>query len=491
MNGEAVGFVDLGNGVTSQTEASQALVFMLVNINGNFKIPIAYYLIASLMAQEKVTILSEILRYLHQNEIDVRSVTFDGAPANITMCEKLGACLRHDRKNIKSYFEHPCTQKPVYIFYDPCHMLKLVRNNFAKSGIICDGEGNFVNWNFIVTLIRLIEFEGLHPAVKIRRRHIHFHNEKMKVNLAAQVLSNSVGDALLHAEVDRKLIRTDSEFNFKGASATAKFCKTFNDIFDLLNSRNLYNKSESKCAITKTNISILKSKVENYIKYIANLKINDVPILQTNVRTGFIGFIICLQNVITLAEQLLSEDKINFLLTYKLSQDHVETFFALIRRMGGWNNNPSVRISTASYRKILQLAKVSVPLSANCVPKDDTTLLSLSENYSEAGDKCIKNDNIDADNDLFQIVLLDHDYFTSVNYNPSEYARDIIKYVAGFVVRSIERKLSCQTCCNKLRNKNTYSEDVSKLLLRKNRMTHVDLQNGRGLIEASSDVVNM
>jgi len=62
VNGEAVGFVDLDNGVTSQTEASQALVFMLVNINGNFKIPIAYYLIAFLMAEEKVTILSEILR---------------------------------------------------------------------------------------------------------------------------------------------------------------------------------------------------------------------------------------------------------------------------------------------------------------------------------------------------------------------------------------------------------------------------------------------
>lgn len=187
VNGEVLGFVDLGNGITNQTGASQALVFMLVNINGNFKIPIAYYLIVSLMAEEKVTILSEILRYLHENEIDVRSVTFDGAPANITMCEKLGACLKqHDRKNIKSYFEHPCTQKPVYIFYDLCHMLKLVRNNFAKSGIIRDGE-DFINWNFIVKLIRLIEFEGLHPAVKIRRRHIHFHNEKMKVNLAAQV----------------------------------------------------------------------------------------------------------------------------------------------------------------------------------------------------------------------------------------------------------------------------------------------------------------
>lgn len=105
----------------------------------------------------------------------------------------------------------------------------------------------------------------------------------------------------------------------------------------------------------------------------------------------------------------------------------------------------------------------------------------------------VKNNNIDANNDLFQIVLLDHDYFTSVNYNPSEYTKDIYtkKYVAGFVVRSIECKLSCQTCCDKLRNKNTYSEDVSKFLLQKNCMTNVDLQNGRGLIEALSDIVNI
>lgn len=43
--------------------------------------------------------------------------------------------------------------------------------------------------------------------------------------------------------------------------------------------------------------------------------------------------------------------------------------------MHGWNNNPSAKQFKESYRKILHLADVSVPLSANWIPKDDTVLL--------------------------------------------------------------------------------------------------------------------
>jgi len=69
----------------------------------------------------------------------------------------------------------------------------------------------------------------------------------MKVNLAAQVLNNSVSDALTFVEDDLKLPE------FSQALATATFCKYFNDLFDLMNSRNLYNKIETK-RITKDNL---------------------------------------------------------------------------------------------------------------------------------------------------------------------------------------------------------------------------------------------
>jgi len=198
-----------------------------------------------------------------------------------------------------------------YILCHKTHVIKLVRNTFTQEDIT-DENDNMISWMFIAKLVNLQEFEQLHVANKIRQRHVNFSNEKMKVNLAAQVLSNSVSDALTFVEHDLKL----SEFS--QASATATFCKYFNDIFDLMNSRNLYNKTEIKRAITKDNLFILKNKVETFTSYINSLKIRNSPVLQTVRKTGFVGFIINLKNVITLAEELFDDNKINFLLTYKL-----------------------------------------------------------------------------------------------------------------------------------------------------------------------------
>ena len=78
-----------------------------------------------------------------------------------------------------------------------------------------------------------------------------------------------------------------------------------------------------------------------------------------------------------LAENLFLEKYMTFLLTYKLSQDHLETFFSCIRRLGGFNNNPTVVQFRSALRKLLAHANVSISLSSNCIPKDDTILLSV------------------------------------------------------------------------------------------------------------------
>lgn len=95
------------------------------------------------------------------------------------------------------------------------------------------------------------------------------------------------------------------------------------------------------------------------IDYIISLKIRNVPIFQTTLKTGFLEFIIDLQNVVVLVEELLTENVAHFLLIYKLLQDDLETFFFLIRRMNGWNNNPTAKQFKHSFRKIY-LANISV-----------------------------------------------------------------------------------------------------------------------------------
>jgi Transposase protein len=85
-NGERYhGFVDMGTSIDDDSlpEAKEALVFLLVAINGRWKIPFAYYLIARLSGTEKAAIVVGILEAVHETGVRVVSLTFDGAHSNI------------------------------------------------------------------------------------------------------------------------------------------------------------------------------------------------------------------------------------------------------------------------------------------------------------------------------------------------------------------------------------------------------------------------
>ena len=73
---------------------------------------------------------------------------------------------------------------------------------------------------------------------------------------------------------------------------------------------------------------------------------------------------------------LIEEGVIEYVLSYKLSQDHVETFFAVIRRMNGFSNNLTTIQFKSAYKKImLNNINVTIPSSANCTPQDNTLLI--------------------------------------------------------------------------------------------------------------------
>lgn len=441
---------------------------MLVGINCHFKIPIAYYLITALYGKEKSTLAKEILTECYLHDIDVRNITFDGASSNISMVEDLGAEIYGNTS--EAFFNDPTSKKPIYTSLDACHMLKLERNTLASS-TITDEDNNEISWKYIKALVELQEKEGLHAATKIRRRHVEFENEKMKVNLAAQVLSRSSADALRYCEVDCDLEE------FDGASATARYCEVFNDCFDILNSKNQFSKNPSKHAIHKNNVKDLKVKVDAYVKYIKNLKIDGKNILETNKRTAFLGFIISMKNAVKLAEDLFEEGQLLFLLTYKLSQDHLETFFSCIRRFGGWNNNPTTKQFKSAYRKLLSHVNISVPLSANSIPKDDTLLLNKTDEENSTSE-VVNFESINSIIDI-DIEVLEEICDAIPRLYLSEYTTDIIAYISGAVVKIIKKKIKCELCLKGLE----LGEKEEALSVLQRRKSYGNL------ISASEDVI--
>ena len=168
---------------------------------------------------------------------------------------------------------------------DVCHMLKFVRNTLAQGGILIDGNNNKIQWQYLVSLQKLQEKEGLRLANKLTAAHIQWWQQKMKVNLAAQALSSSIADALEYCANTLKLRQ------FQGCEATVKFIRIFDRLFDVLNSRNPLAKG-FKSALRMKNKSSWDPFLSTAYEYILGLKDSSgVKIYETRKKTGFLGFL--------------------------------------------------------------------------------------------------------------------------------------------------------------------------------------------------------
>lgn len=175
--------------------AKEALFFMAVGLQGYWKLPLGYALVSKCGATLQAQLLKDIITKLHKVGVDVKSVTFDGLATNAAMCDKLGACLRDvDKLKLKPNFPHPDTQNKIHIFYDPCHIMKLLRTAIAETCL--ETREGLVNWDLITHIHSSQEDEGLKMANKLTREHIDYHRSKMKVRLAVQVLSSSVAKSI-------------------------------------------------------------------------------------------------------------------------------------------------------------------------------------------------------------------------------------------------------------------------------------------------------
>eukprot|EP00794_Sanderia_malayensis_P009520 gene9520-10507_t len=123
----------------SSPVAKDALVFMVVNINGSWKVPCAYFLIDGLSGAERANLVSLCIQRLSAVGVKVVSLTYDGPSCHFSMLSVLGASLK--LPNLNPSFPHPSNKsKKVHVLLDVCHMLKLVRNTLANSEVLMDKD---------------------------------------------------------------------------------------------------------------------------------------------------------------------------------------------------------------------------------------------------------------------------------------------------------------------------------------------------------------
>lgn len=325
QNHKKIGHVNFGtNIVRDETEfAKEALVYMVTGVNENFKIPVAYFLITGLKANEKAALTKEVILLTSKTGVKVVGMTFDGLASNLAMARNMGAAIK---KN-KPYITNPHSDDKIYIFPDACHMLKLVRNRLALNEKLYDINNDCIEWKYVIELETYQRENKINLGNKINKTHVQWDKKKMSVRIACQTVSNSCADSL-------DFLRLKGVEEFQGSEATTKFFRRFNNVFDILNSMR-ENAGGFKRPISHETKNEYFEYFEESISYIRGLKtsLDGKSILTTTARTPFIGFIVDMQNFRSFYLEYVESNILSNVLTFRFSQDHLELLFSCIRQM--------------------------------------------------------------------------------------------------------------------------------------------------------------
>ncbi|KAH7979382.1 hypothetical protein HPB49_009281 [Dermacentor silvarum] len=360
-SGRLIGFVDLGNGQEPHDAdniplATEALVFMVVGLAAPWKMPFRYFLNAGLSGEVIKNLLLEAVHCIQECGLKVTAIVCDCLMANVAMV-KLLWCRVHELtfENLRTSFPNPqFEEEEIFVMFDPCHALKLLRNLLGDKNILWSETYGAIEWRYIVLLNELQEREGLRAGNKLSRAHVEYYRQIMKVKLAAQTFSASISKALVFAlEL--------GEPGFDGCCGTAEFISMVD--------RSPVAKG-FKAPLRPSTLCHQREFMELAGRQLMGLRLESKkPVVEDGRRMSVISLAFTLKSVSQLATKMFEKELCRYLCTSHLNQDPLEMYFSCIRQRGGWNNNPSASQFRHAYRKTLVHAVVACSMNANATPQ--------------------------------------------------------------------------------------------------------------------------
>lgn len=176
----------------SQILANRLLCFVLKGLNTNFSIPVAYYFVRQLQGIELSKIILTVIKDCEQIGFKICRIVSDDAKINVKALEDLnGGKLSHE-------INHPIRSgHPLFISFDPCHIVKNIRNQLFDDKREMKMDGMPISGNAIKKLYELQKNVPIKLVRFLNRKTVYPTNfEKMNVKRAISIFSSEVIAAL-------------------------------------------------------------------------------------------------------------------------------------------------------------------------------------------------------------------------------------------------------------------------------------------------------
>lgn len=455
---KVVGYVDIGSDEgRTQEIADHALVFMLQGIRKKFKQPIAHYFV-------KGTVSSQTLALLIKNVI--RTVRAAGYTVIATVCDQgptnVGALnmLKHFCDNPVEANFYVIDNDKVYIIYDVPHLFKSIRNNFLNGGEMMM-DNKTAKWCHLKELERC-NTSTLHFKT-ITKLHIEpKFRSKMKVKLAAQILSNTV--AAILKLLSQSVVHQE---NSEEILETAELIEDLDKLFDCTNGPS--NAKDIKKHI-RENVRSNSFHHRLWIEYKRKLKTltfrkSDSHLRLKNVRcvNGYLTTLSSLQDIWSYVKR----NNFKYLNLRQLNQDSLENLFGLIRQHSPTNRNPTCHhFESALKSSIITRLSSCVSRGSNCEDDSSEILFDFHDIVFQQNvtTGVTRNDNVVPSTSNINIATANKDLHMlhideiEEEMESTERLEELFKmfhkqptvYVSGYLAKSILKDQKCSECINSI-----------------------------------------
>ncbi|XP_065545240.1 DNA transposase THAP9 isoform X3 [Lathamus discolor] len=456
------GFVDLGAGILDADEAplaSEAIILMAVGTSSPWAAPLGYFFVNSTTGYLLAQLLRQAINKLNNIGVRVLAVTSGASACGAQTARALG--IRMDPERIQCTFQHPPgSAHSITYFFDVCHALQLIRNALQCFQKI-EWPGDTVRWQHVVELAALREQRILELCSSKSGRSGSKGSYHLKVNLATQLFSEGVADALEHLQ---KL----GLASFQNCSGTVKFVRLMSHLCDVFHGRGPYRMGLMRPFLVGnyTKITHLFNEAKSF--FITFKDSMGRHIIKSKRKLGFLSFLLNAESLKWLYTNYVSPESTSshHLLTYAFSLDPLELFLRTLQQACG-NGNPTCTVFQAAYHKLLagcNLAPGSPQSSGSgsmsswdlaLSRRRDLTLGSVRAQYNPAHGRTLATEY-----PCCAGLLLHGSALSNALTDLSLHVQSIT-CTAGFIAEQLASDLQCEVCVASL-----FESDESRLRCR-------------------------
>lgn len=364
-NDVVIGYSDDGTERTAGV-ANTAFVALLSGLSATWIQPLAFAVAKTKLHAEAIRrLLLALIDELRECQLFVKAVVCDQGSSNVQLFELLNLTQQNP-------FFHAGGEK-VYFLFDTPHLIKCTRNNLRYPHKLFIGN-EVVDWQYVKVLYESQDKLISRLAPKLTDDHIYKRPfNSMKVKFATQVFSQTVSTAL---SVMIAVGALDG-----AAEPTAKFIERIDNLFDCLNSKSSKTTDPRKYNYAISANSKHLKFLREALDWIAAWMFDSSKRQPHTIR----GWLVTIQSVLMLWEDLSQNFDFDCLLSRNLQQDPLENFFGSVRQKHGWNEHPNVLQFIAALKHISVGKLFNLTSRGNCEIQDTYMLARLAQgNHDEA-----------------------------------------------------------------------------------------------------------